>query len=383
MIIEVYSAIVAVELLSLGICAVLFYANRHEHPDKTKKGPLFTLLIVANALALAGDITCYLLDGVPGWEVLRTAANFITAVMLFVVLGLFGFYLKYYLEERVRISQAVFKAFGISCAAELVLSVAAFATGELIVVTDYVSTLGPLYDIYMMLGIAQTLFCGVIITVYRKALGTHDCIAAYIYAAPPLVGAVLNFLNEDLAILYPATTLSMLILYVMVQADRQGKLEKEKDRNVYFATHDEMTGLLNRKAYIEQLGALAGENDQIGVLFGDVNGLKYENDHYGHSAGDNLIVKMAESLSRHFRREEIYRISGDEFVVLLKSIRKEDFDCRIAAIKETLAEGGRELASIGAEHGSCYKINELVQMAETDMYVQKEIFYSRHPELKR
>lgn len=81
---------------------------------------------------------------------------------------------------------------------------------------------------------------------------------------------------------------------------------------------DQLTGLKNRFGYEQMLRQMdVPDNLPISVLFGDVNGLKAVNDTHGHGAGDLLLKKAAEILLTCFPQENIARIGGDEFVVLL------------------------------------------------------------------
>ena len=63
-----------------------------------------------------------------------------------------------------------------------------------------------------------------------------------------------------------------------------------------------LTGLLNRRAYDNACKMLIG-NRQVGVIFCDVNSLKYTNDIFGHEAGDKLIKSFASILKNSFRND--------------------------------------------------------------------------------
>ena len=62
-----------------------------------------------------------------------------------------------------------------------------------------------------------------------------------------------------------------------------------------------------------------------GVGFADLNGLKYVNDTFGHEYGDKVLVRLAEVMKQYFPEDQIYRISGDEFIVLCLEIEQEMF----------------------------------------------------------
>ena len=86
------------------------------------------------------------------------------------------------------------------------------------------------------------------------------------------------------------------------------------------ATHDPLTGLPNRAAAYRRLNAAlaAGGSARIGLCYLDLDGFKAVNDRYGHHAGDELLVTVAERIGRVARDHGALaaRIGGDEFVVL-------------------------------------------------------------------
>ncbi len=89
------------------------------------------------------------------------------------------------------------------------------------------------------------------------------------------------------------------------------------------ATHDPLTGLPNRAAAFGRLSAAskAAHGGRIGLCYLDLDGFKGINDRYGHDAGDELLVTVAERIGRVAREHHALaaRIGGDEFVVLAES----------------------------------------------------------------
>lgn len=88
------------------------------------------------------------------------------------------------------------------------------------------------------------------------------------------------------------------------------------ERLSYGATHDALTGLLNRSAYdLMSKDIEAGRNALVLV---DVDRFKSVNDTYGHAVGDMILKSVAESLLKLFRMEDqVFRLGGDEFVVIM------------------------------------------------------------------
>jgi diguanylate cyclase (GGDEF)-like protein len=95
----------------------------------------------------------------------------------------------------------------------------------------------------------------------------------------------------------------------------------EQQRLHRLATHDDLTGLANRTLLAERLDdalADAGRTGRAaGVLYADLDGFKAINDDYGHQAGDELLIVVAERLSRVMRAQDVAgRLGGDEFLIV-------------------------------------------------------------------
>ena len=97
------------------------------------------------------------------------------------------------------------------------------------------------------------------------------------------------------------------------------------DEMAHLAAHDVLTGLLNRRLFnelLEQATHLARRDaGHYAMLYLDLDGFKEINDTLGHSAGDQLLVKLAERLKGSVRESDVVaRVGGDEFIVLLQNI---------------------------------------------------------------
>lgn len=158
--------------------------------------------------------------------------------------------------------------------------------------------------------------------------------------------------------------------------------EKEAiDRIHYLNTHDWLTGLNNRSFFDKSLeGIDKVENLPISVLFADINGLKLTNDIYGHSAGDELLIKGAELLKSYKCEEDILaRVGGDEFILLLpktnldqalkieKEIQNQFASYSVNAIPCSIAIG------TGCKSSENQELLEVITNAEGEMYKEKTL----------
>jgi len=152
-----------------------------------------------------------------------------------------------------------------------------------------------------------------------------------------------------------------------------------QERIEYLSYHDQLTGLYNRRFFEEELRRLdIPRNLPLSILMADVNGLKLINDSFGHQAGDELLVKVASVFRKACRGDEIIsRVGGDEFVILLPKMEKdqaEDLIRRIKEIseKETVASVNLSI-SFGweAKRSEDQDIHEVFNRAEDYMYKKK------------
>jgi diguanylate cyclase (GGDEF)-like protein/PAS domain S-box-containing protein len=112
----------------------------------------------------------------------------------------------------------------------------------------------------------------------------------------------------------------------------EAELERRAEVIRYQALHDPLTSLPNRVLFLDRLGqALTRPGAQVAVVLLDIDNFKLVNDSLGHSAGDELLMKIAPRLQTALRPgDTIARLGGDEFVVLLDQIPDEDAAALIA-----------------------------------------------------
>jgi diguanylate cyclase (GGDEF)-like protein/PAS domain S-box-containing protein len=147
---------------------------------------------------------------------------------------------------------------------------------------------------------------------------------------------------------------------------------------------DAMTGVFNRNALIEKTDELEQNHISAGVIFADVNGLKQINDRGGHAAGDDILCQAATLLSSHFDRDNVYRMGGDEFVVVLPMIREETFAHTRRRFLNAMDNNPKFRMAVGFAWTSDSKgIEGTIRAADKRMYDNKIKYYTAHDRRRR
>ncbi len=151
---------------------------------------------------------------------------------------------------------------------------------------------------------------------------------------------------------------------------------------------DLLTGLLNRNAMNNRIADIvsgkAKPGGKYGIVFVDLNGLKIVNDREGHPAGDRLLKGAAAMLEECYSGCEIFRVGGDEFLILVTGCSEEEFN----ALADELKASSERSKDIRIAVGTCFAdedtdIRTVMHLADERMYRDKEEFYRNHPEFSR
>ena len=162
-------------------------------------------------------------------------------------------------------------------------------------------------------------------------------------------------------------------------ADQALKLRHE-------ATHDPLTGLLNRRAFRARLGReMARPDAEFALILCDMDNLKRVNDTLGHEAGDLALKLLAEALRTGLRRDDAYRLGGDEFAIVLPGAGERDAERVVQRLQQAVAVAARDpIELIAASFGvAAYETGEspdrMVARADAVLYAAKR--RSRHEAL--
>ena len=168
------------------------------------------------------------------------------------------------------------------------------------------------------------------------------------------------------------------------------KEKYEKEKLLYISNTDELTRCFNRHAYEERINNLDLREEWIYISM-DLNNLKHTNDSLGHAAGDELICAAADCMRKGFGNYgNVYRIGGDEFVVIITGNTKE-FQSIIESFDRSVAQWhGKLVDSMTISWGYVFSsekewdnIYDIAKEADERMYKNKERYYQESKIVRR
>jgi diguanylate cyclase (GGDEF)-like protein len=163
--------------------------------------------------------------------------------------------------------------------------------------------------------------------------------------------------------------------YILSNKQRNNKSDKEFEENI-----DKKTGLLNRLSFDEFLTNFNDkEYNSIGIIMFDIDGLKLINDSMGLKTGDDVLVKVADTIKSTFGFDvKIYRTGGDEFTAILENYRFNSVKAYKYVIKEKIEkinaseENPPISLSIGYSHRDDKILDILEVLKEAEQNMNKE-----------
>lgn len=141
--------------------------------------------------------------------------------------------------------------------------------------------------------------------------------------------------------------------------------------------NDTLTGVYNRYRYLEKVRELQKTPPPtLGIIYLDIDGMKQANDTYGHSFGDALLIRTANLLTQ-VSSYDVYRVGGDEFVILCPEISQENFQFLTERLRQSVKEEMDLSISIGTKwtQGATDAMEQIVD-ADKLMSLEKQSYYN-------
>lgn len=217
---------------------------------------------------------------------------------------------------------------------------------------------------YVVVGVCCVMLVGLMI--YHSSKQKTERIPIIFFCFAFFAGIIMPFIiGKDYAKLFCATIgIAVFVYYVFMILQVTKK--------------DPLTGLLNRQAYYADISK--NPQDISALVSIDMNGLKVINDIEGHAAGDLAITTISDCFLRAVKRKHaVYRVGGDEFVVVCRKVSEDDV---IALTKRVHEQVGttKYSCSVGYSysHDGKKSIDELLSESDANMYNEKQQYYKEN-----
>ena len=152
------------------------------------------------------------------------------------------------------------------------------------------------------------------------------------------------------------------------------KLQKQQE---YLSYHDDLTGLLNRNSFVKYLSNVGSKQlKSLGAVSADINGLKNFNREFGHEYGDEVVIRVGEVLEEYFRSSMVFRLTGDEYLVIMENTSYEEFMKMVNSACTKLDNISLGLVTMGyAWEKVDIDASQLIARAENMMREEKQKYY--------
>ena len=223
---------------------------------------------------------------------------------------------------------------------------------------------------------------------YRGPLGYVAFIVPYFYLCMILVNAYRRFaeMNGMMKYLIPGCAVFCLAASVVDALHGGTRLnEAIMISSLFFyiilRAHDNrldpLTGLQNRQAFYDDCAMYDSAIGAVASL--DMNGLKEMNDRFGHSAGDQALVRIAGCMkAAENRNATAYRIGGDEFVFLFFRMTEDAVAGLTGQLREDIAKAGYSISAGCAMRRQDQDLEELIRESDSRMYADKAEYYRKN-----
>ncbi len=309
---------------------ILLYFFLKQQGKVDKEGRFFLALWATNFALLACELCIDILGIIAPKAFLAPVVSVVTALFytLNPTVGLLYFlYIQHVIGKRTK------RWFFVLLAAPVIFvgvtSVISIYTGWLFVISDLSEySRGPYFFLTVISNYLYLVFGPLYLACNHKLLERKIFSTLLVFPFPVFIAGILQVVFYGLEVLWLSLAISLLILFFNVEANQVNR--------------DYLTGLFNRR-YFQKVADLAfakkqGMHPQWGLLF-DVNGFKYINDTYGHSAGDEALMHVARVLEQAaVKHTVVSRYGGDEFALLTPELPLSEVFRMLEHLQRTLSE---------------------------------------------
>ena len=370
-----HAVIITAEALSILYLLILLFSMLRGK-DRHRTSIAFTVCIGVAVIGIGMDLLSYVLEYTSVSSFWLAVVNMLSFFGYDFELMSFAVYVWTIVAEKGETSRSFVRFIIIACLVDILFVIAGTATGKLFSIKEGAFVTGPWYNLGGVMGFIILTSLFIFAFKKRKNVGNTPIDFVMIFFVITYASIFTTLFTGIDSYMYVCMALVMTLVYIILQ---RGEIENGQMRErivLEMSATDVLTKLNNRRAFENAIPGLT-DSSGVGAIFCDVNGLKTANDTLGHAAGDALLQRFSELLKEHFPYSDIFRISGDEFVVLRPDIDQDVFISEFGRLKDDIALQ-QDIASVGHAFGNGSNALELVSRAEKDMYSDKRSYYIRH-----
>lgn len=249
---------------------------------------------------------------------------------------------------------------------------------------------GDLYSIYLIICVISFLYIMSIFGIIGRKNTNHNPLVIIFISIIFILGQLATILDGTIKTGFISISIITILLYVYEQNIIRRQMINTIDMEQSISNHDVLTGVCSRISFERKVQEINnqikknGENLVFCLCECDLNNLKVVNDSFGHDVGDNYIKNCCKSISNIFNGCPLYRIGGDEFVIILEGesvknyeqIKKiiRNFCMAEAAKKVDLFEKQFFAAGFAKYNKDIDKsLSDVLKRADIDMYANKKM----------
>lgn len=363
-------SVLAADLTGIMLIIILFFSNMNMY-DKDKNMKIIFKLMLVVLLACLSDIIVYYVDSLEGW--FYTLVIYITGSWLFIANVLTGYMWVKFLTEHLKIPFSKIRKriyIGLIIFACILLFINLFYP-LVFTAEGNVYQRASLYWVFVVIAGIYIIDGAFLYYRYRKRIGGLKNFPITIFLLPIIFGIIVQVITYEIAIIWSSVAIAIAGIIIV------------KKNELIFT--DRLTGLYNRSYldYIEQ--KIFSKKETVSGIMIDLDKFKSINDQYGHTMGDEALVCAASIFDEVFvEKGVVMRYAGDEFVVILKTIDKNEINQLIQNVREKLYQFNESYSKpfkLSASMGyaiidpNVQNINEFMQILDSEMYKNKIEYY--------
>lgn len=326
MFIEIQKNVLSIIILAILYISLIRHLNWKEYLNK-----VFLYLIWINIACIFLDSMIIITSG--DTSSFASVVLYASTGLYYVIAPMVALMWLYYVELTIQPSKhKFFKSSIVPCVliiVNLVFVILSYGNDLIFNISEQnVFSRGGLSYITSSISAFILIYSMVKIYLHKNKIRKQEYIPLMLYSVPPLISGIFLMIFKDMNFVFNSLIISNLIIYIYIQSK--------------ITSTDFLTGLFNKREYefvIKQLKANKLRGLELSGMMIDINDFKKINDEFGHKLGDEALITVAKIIKSTVRKQDgVFRVGGDEFMVIITSEEHNIIDDVIDRINDQLTK---------------------------------------------